>query len=226
MTQPLVSARNLTKVYENGVSVTAVDSISLEVGEGEFLAITGASGSGKSTLLNLLGTLDNPTRGSLVINGKDLAKLRGDALADFRRYNIGFIFQLFHLVPTLTAMENILLPILPYRRGLKFNPDERAHLLVKKLGVDGRANHLPGQLSGGEQQRVAIARALINDPKILLADEPTGNLDSKASHDLMELLKTLNQNLGLTIILVTHDEGLASQADRVLRMADGRIVGT
>ncbi|MCL7455445.1 MAG: ABC transporter ATP-binding protein, partial [Anaerolineae bacterium] len=214
---------NLTKVYGDGAEARALDGVSLEVGDGEFLAITGPSGSGKTTLLNLIGTLDHPTSGRVVVDGADVNTLRGDALADFRRQKIGFIFQLFNLVPMLTALENVMLPLLPYRRGLSFNLKERAQELLEVVGLGERLHHLPGQLSGGEQQRVAIARALVNHPKVILADEPTGNVDSKAGQEIVDLLRRLNRELGLTVVLVTHDAALASQADRMVALRDGRL---
>jgi ABC-type lipoprotein export system ATPase subunit len=219
----IVTTENLTKVYGDGAEARALDGVSLEVGDGEFLAITGPSGSGKTTLLNLIGTLDHPTSGRVVVDGADVNTLRGDALADFRRQKIGFIFQLFNLVPMLTALENVMLPLLPYRRGLSFNLKERAQELLEVVGLGERLHHLPGQLSGGEQQRVAIARALVNHPKVILADEPTGNVDSKAGQEIVGLLRRLNRELGLTVVLVTHDAALATQADRMVALRDGRL---
>jgi ABC-type lipoprotein export system ATPase subunit len=219
----IVTTENLTKVYGDGAEARALDGVSLEVGDGEFLAITGPSGSGKTTLLNLIGTLDRPTSGRVVVDGADVNTLRGDALADFRRQKIGFIFQLFNLVPMLTALENVMLPLLPYRRGLSFNLKERAQELLGVVGLGGRLHRLPGHLSGGEQQRVAIARALVNHPKVILADEPTGNVDSKAGQEIVDLLRRLNQELGLTVVLVTHDAALATQADRMVALRDGRL---
>jgi ABC-type lipoprotein export system ATPase subunit len=219
----IVTTENLTKVYGDGAEARALDGVSLKVGDGEFLAITGPSGSGKTTLLNLIGTLDRPTSGRVVVDGADVNTLRGDALADFRRQKIGFIFQLFNLVPMLTALENVMLPLLPYRRGLSFNLKERAQELLEVVGLGERLHHLPGQLSGGEQQRVAIARALVNHPKVILADEPTGNVDSKAGQEIVDLLRRLNRELGLTVVLVTHDAALATQADRMVALRDGRL---
>lgn len=219
----IVTTENLTKVYGDGAEARALDGVSLEVGDGEFLAITGPSGSGKTTLLNLIGTLDHPTSGRVVVDGADVNTLRGDALADFRRQKIGFIFQLFNLVPMLTALENVMLPLLPYRRGLSFNLKERAQELLEVVGLGERLHHLPGQLSGGEQQRVAIARALVNHPRLILADEPTGNVDSKVGQEIVDLLRRLNRELGLTVVLVTHDVALAAQADRMVALRDGRL---
>jgi ABC-type lipoprotein export system ATPase subunit len=204
--------------------VTALQEISLTVERGEFLAIVGPSGSGKTTLLNLIGALDRPTRGRVVVDGIDLGALRGDQLADFRRERIGFVFQLFHLVPDLTALENVMLPLIPYRRQLKFNLEQRARALLEAVGLENRMRHLPGQLSGGEQQRVAIARALIGNPKLLLADEPTGNLDSQTGKEIVELLRRLNREQGLTVIVTTHNLEIVAWSDRVVRLRDGRIV--
>ena len=159
------------------------------------------------------------------MNGVNVARLKGDALADFRRENIGFVFQLFHLVPWLTALENVMLPLLPYRRGLGFDLEDRARGLLEEMGLGGRLEHLPGELSGGEQQRVAIARALVNRPRLVLADEPTGNLDSASGSEVMELLRRSNESHGVTVVLVTHDERVAGYADRVIHLRDGKIVG-
>ena len=219
----LVQTRALTKTFEGGAQVHALEDVSLMVAEGEFLAILGPSGSGKSTLLNLIGTLDQPSSGQIVIRGMDLNTLHGDALADFRREMIGFVFQLFNLVPTLNALENVTLPLLPYRRALRFNLERRARELLTNMGLGERLDHLPGQLAGGEQQRVAIARALINSPHLLLADEPTGNLDMKTGQEIVELLRDLNRKEGLTLIVVTHDSEIALQADRIVRLRDGQL---
>jgi putative ABC transport system ATP-binding protein len=220
----LVQTKNLLKIYGEGSSVRALDDISLFIAFGEFLAIEGPSGSGKSTLLNIIGTLDNPTGGCVVIDGVDIATLKGDALADFRRETIGFVFQLFNLVPTLNALENVTLPLLPYRRSLKFNLEGRGRELLSSMGLEDRLGHLPGQLAGGEQQRVAIARALINSPRLILADEPTGNLDMKTGQDIIDILHGLNREEGLTLIVVTHDSAIALQADRIIHLKDGRLL--
>jgi putative ABC transport system ATP-binding protein len=220
----IVQTQALTKTFEGGSQVHALEHISLSVAEGEFLAILGPSGSGKSTLLNLIGTLDQPTSGQIVIHGVDLNILHGDALADFRRETIGFVFQLFNLVPSLTALENVILPILPYRRTLKFNLERRGCELLTSMGLEDRLGHLPGQLAGGEQQRVAVARALINSPRLILADEPTGNLDTKTGQEVIDILHDLNREEGLSLIVVTHDDAIASQADRIVRLQDGRLL--
>lgn len=220
----IVQIGSLIKEYGDGTSVRVLDDVSISIASGEFVAIRGPSGSGKSTLLNLIGTLDNPTSGRVVIDGMDIGTLNGDALADFRRAKIGFVFQLFNLVPTLNALENVILPLLPYRRSLKFNLEGRGRELLTRMRLDGRLHHLPGQLSGGEQQRVAIARALINSPSLILADEPTGNLDTKIGEEIVRLLRQLNQEQGLTLVLVTHDATVASQADRIIHLQDGRLL--
>lgn len=220
----IVQTESLGKTYGDGAAVRALEDVSLSVSAGEFLAVSGPSGSGKSTLLNLIGTLDTPTSGRVTVDGVDLGALRGDALADFRRAKIGFVFQLFNLAPTLDALENVILPLLPYQRGLKFDVKKRARGLLEDMGLGDRLHHLPGQLSGGEQQRVAIARALINSPRLILADEPTGNLDGKTGTEIMGRLNRLNREEGLTLIIVTHDNAVASQAHRIVHMRDGRLI--
>jgi ABC-type lipoprotein export system ATPase subunit len=220
----LVITQHLTKTYGDGAPVHALEDVSLSVAQGEVMAISGPSGSGKSTLLHLIGTLDRPTSGQVVVDEVQVGRLRGDALADFRREKIGFVFQLFNLVPTLTALENVMLPLLPYRRGLKFNLERRGRDLLERIGLGQRLHHLPGQLSGGEQQRVAIARALVNHPRLILADEPTGNLDTKIGEEILQLLRQLNREEGLTLVVVTHDATIAAQADRNVQLRDGRLV--
>jgi macrolide transport system ATP-binding/permease protein len=222
----MIQIDNVSKVYGRNATVHALKEISLTVPAGEVLAIQGPSGSGKSTLLNLIGTLDQPTAGRIVVDGVAVDQLRGNALADFRREKIGFVFQMFNLVPTLTALENVMLPLLPYRRGLNFDLRQRAQSLLAQMGLGDRLTHLPGQLSGGEQQRVAIARALINRPRLILADEPTGNLDSKRGQEILSLLRQLNQEQGITILLVTHDTAVAAQAGRIVQLQDGTVIST
>lgn len=222
---PLVQVEQVRKVYGDGTAIFALDNVSLTIAKGEFVAICGPSGSGKSTLLNLIGTLDKPSNGRILINGVDVSTLKGNTLADFRRQTIGFIFQLFNLVPSLTALENVMLPLIPYRRKAGFNVPERARELLAGLGLENRLNHLPGQLSGGEQQRVAIARALLNRPQLILADEPTGNLDSQNGAEILALLQRLNQEQGVTLALITHDPGIAAQANRVVQLQDGKLPG-
>ena len=199
----------------------ALDGVSLKVEQGEFVAIVGTSGSGKSTLLHMLGGLDRPTSGSVTVDGKDIFSLKDEALTIFRRRKIGFVFQSYNLVPVLNVHENIVLPIQLDGR----QPDKSfLHRIVKTLGLEGRLDALPGQLSGGQQQRVAIARALAAAPAIVLADEPTGNLDSKTSQDVLSLLKVTGQKFSQTIVMITHNEEIAQMADRILRIEDGRIV--
>jgi putative ABC transport system ATP-binding protein len=220
---PILRARGLSKVYRRGASeVRAVDGIDLDVDAGEFMAIMGRSGSGKTTLLDLLGCLLRPTDGQLSIDGRSVIGASDGELATIRRERIGFVFQEFNLIPTLTAIENVLLPL---RYGPR-RPDARSRAteLLELVGLAERASHRPTELSGGEQQRVAIARALVNDPAVILADEPTGELDSATSERLMTTLRQLNAERGVTIIIVTHDAGVAGVTDRVVRLTDGRVV--
>lgn len=218
----ILSVEGLTKIYGSGdTAVTALDHVSFTVEKGEFVAIVGASGSGKSTLMNLIGGIDEPTSGRVVIDGQELYAMNESARAIFRRRNIGMVFQFYNLVPTLTAAENIMLPyLLDKREPEKFRLDE----ILALTGLSERAGHLPSALSGGQQQRVSLGRALINDPAFILADEPTGNLDSRASRDVMELLQVANRRYQQTLLLITHDEKIALMADRILTLADGRLV--
>jgi putative ABC transport system ATP-binding protein len=220
-----IKAVNLTKVYLRGSEkIPAVNNVSLEIHKGDFISIIGPSGSGKTTLVNLLGCLDNPTSGELYLGGRSVfstAKILSEReLTKIRRELFGYIFQSFYLIPTLTVLENVVLPLTFYRKP---DTENEAHKLLKLLGMDHRKDHLPGQISGGEMQRVAIARAMVNKPEILMADEPTGNLDSKRSAEIVQVLRELNTNVGLTIIMVTHNQELARLADRVLEMRDGGI---
>ncbi|MCB0077752.1 MAG: ABC transporter ATP-binding protein [Anaerolineales bacterium] len=219
----LIKAAGLSKAYGGSTGVQALHDVNLQVRQGDLVAIVGPSGSGKSTLLNLLGTLDRPTAGTVTLAGTQVDTLNDNALADFRRNHIGFVFQLFNLIPVLTALENVMLPLVPFRRKLDFDLEARARELLKMVGLAARMIHLPGQLSGGEQQRVAIARALVNQPPLILADEPTGNLDSATGATIMRLLRHLSQAQGLTVVLVTHDPAVAAQAERVVRLQDGQL---
>ena len=218
----ILSCKNLTKIYGAGPNaVTALDHVTLSVESGEFVAIVGASGSGKSTLLHLLGGVDRPTEGEIRIEDTDISTLNEEALAAFRRRKVGLIYQFYNLIPTLAIRKNILLPVLLDGR----RPDrERFDQIVTTLGLTDRLEHLPGELSGGQQQRAAIARSLICRPAILLADEPTGNLDRKNSRETMDLLKLSHRRFGQTVLLITHDEKLALEADRILTMEDGRVI--
>lgn len=218
----ILEVKNLTKTYGKGENkVFAVNNVSFSVDEGEFVAIVGASGSGKSTLLHLLGGVDRPTSGKVFIDDKDIYSLSDDALAIFRRRQIGIIYQFYNLIPILNVEENITLPCDLDGKPVSRN---RLHELLKTLGLEQRVRHLPNELSGGQQQRVSIGRALINDPAIILADEPTGNLDSKSGEEVMSLLKLSNQKYHQTIIVITHDLEIARQADRVITFEDGKIV--
>lgn len=219
----MISVSNLVKIYQNGATVYALNGVSFYVEGGKFVAITGPSGSGKTTLLNMLGALDTPTSGKVQVKGVDISSLDENQLAQFRRKYIGFVFQLFNLIPHLTALDNVMVPLIPYKRKLDFKLDERAKVLLDSVGLSEKQQTLPIHLSGGEQQRVAIARALINYPKIILADEPTGNLDSETSAEILNLLMNLRQSLGMTLILVTHNLDIATKADWAIQLLDGRI---
>ena len=217
----ILETKDLRKIYGSGdTEVKALDGVNLSVENGEFVAIVGTSGSGKSTLLHMLGGLDRPTSGSVIVDGKDIFRLKDEALTIFRRRKIGFVFQSYNLVPVLNVYENIVLPIHLDGRNVDEGFIER---IVKTLGLDGRLDALPSQLSGGQQQRVAIARALAAKPAIILADEPTGNLDSKTSQDVLGLLKVTSQKFAQTIVMITHNEEIAQMADRIIRIEDGRI---
>jgi putative bacteriocin export ABC transporter (lactococcin 972 group) len=221
--EKLVILKNITKTYKTGnIAYQVLKGINLEVEEKEFLAIMGASGSGKTTLLNIIGLLDKPDSGIYIFDGQEVSKLNKNELAYIRNRKIGFVFQAFHLVPWATALENVLMPLL-YRGVFKKDDEERALQLLTRLGLEKRINAKPSELSGGEQQRVAIARALITHPKLLLADEPTGNLDSKSSQEVMKIFKELNEE-GLTIIMVTHDPEIAKFAQRIKIIKDGVFV--
>ncbi|WP_449077597.1 ABC transporter ATP-binding protein [Ruminococcus sp.] len=218
----ILKVENLVKTYGEGDNiVNAVDNISLSVNKGEFVAIVGASGSGKSTLLHLLGGVDRPTSGKIYIDGNEINNMNNDKLAIFRRRQIGIVYQFYNLIPILTVEENISLPC-----DLDGNrPDkERIDLILKSFGLFERKNHLPNELSGGQQQRTSIARALINNPAILLADEPTGNLDSKSTEEIMSILKMSNRDFNQTIIMITHNLEIAKEADRIITIQDGKIL--
>ena len=218
----ILKTSNLKKYYRNGENlVKAIDNANIDIKEGEFVAIVGKSGSGKSTLLHMIGGLDNPTEGNVYINNKDIFSLKEEELAIFRRRNIGFIFQHFNLIPSLNVWENITLPI-----GLDGKEINKAFVtdIINSLGLESKIDALPNTLSGGQQQRVAIARALVARPAIILADEPTGNLDSKTSDEVMSLLKTMIKKYNQTLVMITHDETIAQMADRVIYIEDGKVV--
>ena len=213
----MIIAKNISKSFGD---IEVLKGIDLEIGKGEVVSIVGSSGAGKTTLLQILGTLDLASGGELEINSTKISSLSRNGLADFRNRNIGFVFQFHRLLPEYTALENVMMPAWI---GGESNPDERAEKILCELGIGQRLNHLPSELSGGEQQRVAVARALMNEPKVLLADEPSGNLDSENATQLHDLFFDLRERLGVTIVIVTHNEYLAARADRTLRMSDGAI---
>jgi putative ABC transport system ATP-binding protein len=220
----LIEARSISKVYRLGdIDLRALDGISASIEKGEFVAIMGQSGSGKSTFMNVLGCLDTPTEGQYLLDGIDTGRLSRNALAEIRNKKLGFVFQGFNLLPRTSALENVELPLL-YNGSPMRERSERAREALKNVGLEGREDHHPNQLSGGQQQRVAIARALVNDAPIILADEPTGNLDTKTSVEIMELFVKLNQDSNITVILVTHETDIAAYSRRIIRFLDGRIV--
>ena len=220
----MLALSNIKKSFQNGEEiVTALDDVSIEIKENEFVAIMGSSGSGKSTLMNVLGCLDTPSSGVYRLNGQDVASMSDDELSKVRNNHIGFIFQTFHLLSKLDVVGNVKLP-LRYSSIDAQEGDDRAHALIERVGLSHRKNHKPFELSGGQRQRVAIARALINKPSVILADEPTGNLDSKTSNEIMELLTELHQQ-GQTIVMVTHEDDIADYAQRVIIMKDGKVIG-
>ncbi len=220
---PVIIARELTKVYKMGeMEVHALRGVSLEIKRGEVVAIVGASGSGKSTLMNTLGCLDQPTGGEYILDGEMVADLNDDQLANIRNRKVGFVFQSFNLLARSTALSNVELPL--RYSGTNTGRKEKARQALQSVGLGDRMEHRPTELSGGQQQRVAIARALVNNPSILMADEPTGNLDSKVGQEIMNLLLNLNKDSGTTLIIITHDPKVAAQAERVIRLHDGRVL--
>ena len=218
----LLKVENLCKVYGKGENkITALDHVSLTIEKGEFTAIIGTSGSGKSTLLHIIGGVDVPTSGKVFLDGQDVYAQSNEKLAIFRRRQVGLIYQFYNLIPTLNVVENITLPILMDKRKVN---EERLNDLLDLLGLQDRKTHLPNQLSGGQQQRVSIGRALMNAPAVMLADEPTGSLDSRNGHEIIKLLKESNRKYGQTLLLVTHDENIALQAERIIGISDGKVV--
>ncbi len=223
MSEPLIQLRDVSRIYDLGrVQVAALQGVDLAVQQGEFLAIVGPSGSGKSTLMNIVGCLDRPTAGSYVLDGTDVAELDDDGLARLRSRTIGFVFQSYNLLPRTSALENVATPLL-YQGVSRKDRLARARAALERLGLGDRVNHIPTELSGGQQQRVAIARALVTEPALLLADEPTGNLDSTSGADVMAILRELN-GAGRTIVMITHDNQVASAAGRQVHVLDGRLV--
>lgn len=221
----IIKLKDVTKVYRTKeIETLALENVNIEIRKGEFVSIMGPSGCGKSTLLNIIGLLDNPTSGTVTIMDKDTVKMKDSGLSAFRNENIGFVFQSFHLIPSLNVAENVALPLI-YRPGLSQKErNQKIEEVLTKLGLSHRMRHFPGQLSGGQCQRVAIARAIVGNPKIVLADEPTGNLDSKMGQEVMDILHQLNKEDGRTIIMVTHNEQQARETDRIIRFFDGRQI--
>lgn len=219
---PIIELKNLTKIYKNGIEFRALDNANLRIKKGEFVAIVGPSGSGKSTLMHLIGLLDTPSLGTLLIDGKDVTKMSDKERSEMRNRMLGFVFQYHHLLPDFTALENVIMPLLIAGKSRK-EAKEIAENLLKEVGLEDRMDHKPGELSGGQSQRVAVARALSCSPAIVLGDEPTGNLDTKTGDLIYELLRRLNREYSQTFIVVTHNEDLASKADRIIRLVDGKI---
>ncbi len=223
MNENLIAVRNLHKIYEVGTQkVPAVQGVNLDIQRGEYVAVMGSSGSGKSTLMNMLGCLDTPTRGTYSLNGTEVSTLSEDELAEIRNREIGFVFQTFNLLPRSTAAQNVELPLI-YAGVKAAERADRVREAIDAVGLSDRSTHKPNELSGGQRQRVAIARALVNRPSLILADEPTGNLDSVTSHEIMEILRDLNEK-GHTVVIVTHEDDIAARCRRVIRLSDGRVI--
>lgn len=221
----MIKLTNVTKSYtlEDNVVFTALDDVSLTIQKGEFSSIIGPSGSGKSTLMHIIGLLDKPTSGSVYINEKDVSKLHDNDLSSLRNRFVGFVFQQFNLINKLTVLENILIPTIYTRTELSYDPIEKARYLLKRFGLESKEKSYPNRISGGQQQRVAIARALIMNPNLILADEPTGNLDSKSGAEILKLLKELHENEKITVVIVTHDTGVAAKTERQIVIKDGKV---
>lgn len=225
MNNAIITLRNVGKEYkiDNDVTFVALKDISLEIKKGEFSSILGPSGSGKSTLMHIIGLLDHPSSGIVEIGGRDIATLNDNEVSSLRNEFVGFVFQQFNLINKLTVLENILLPTLFTRKTLNYNPEEKAMTLLKRFGIDSKANSKPNKISGGQQQRVAIARSLIMSPQLILADEPTGNLDTRTGDEIMKLLKELNQEENITVVIVTHEKDIAEKTSRQIKIIDGRV---
>lgn len=224
MAEEIIRTEHIWKEYMMGDTLfQALKDINIRINLGELVSIIGPSGSGKSTLMHIIGLLDQPTRGKILISGKDIASFADDKISSLRSEFVGFVFQQFNLINKLTILENILLPTVYVRKKLEYNPVEKALYLMKRFGIDGKEKSYPNRISGGQQQRVAIARALIMNPKLILADEPTGNLDSKSGTEILKLLKELNQEEKITVVIVTHDSLIAKQTKRIIEIKDGQI---
>jgi putative ABC transport system ATP-binding protein len=220
--KPVIELKNVSKIYcTTGVPIHALENVSLKINKKESIAIMGPSGSGKSTMLHIIGCLDKPTHGKVFINGKDTSKLDENEIARIRRKTVGFIFQFFNLIPNFTALKNVELPMIFSKHP---NKEKRAEELLKAVGLGNRIKHYPSQLSGGETQRVSIARSLANEPDIILADEPTGNLDSKSGAEILNILKELNKNRGITLVTITHDRNIAKYSRKIIYLKDGQII--
>jgi putative ABC transport system ATP-binding protein len=222
----MIKFKNVWKIYkiDNEIEYVALKNINLEIKKGEFISVIGPSGSGKSTLMHLLGLLDKPTKGEILIEGRNIVNFNDDQLSSLRNEFVGFVFQQFNLIPKLTVLENILLPTIYTRKKLTYDPKNKALELIRRFGLGGKEYSYPNKISGGQQQRVAILRALIMEPKLILADEPTGNLDSKTGIEIMNLLKTLNEKEGITVVVVTHEADIAAYGKRIIRIKDGEII--
>jgi len=221
----MINLQNICKEYQLGGEIfTALKKINLTIDEGEYCAIMGPSGSGKSTLMHIIGLLDKPTRGKVLIEKKDVSKLDDNSVSKLRNEFVGFVFQQFNLINKLTVLENIIMPTIYSRKKLNFDPHQKALDLIKKFGLAGKEDTYPNKISGGQQQRVAIARALIMSPKLILADEPTGNLDTKTGNQILDLLEGLNQERKITVVLVTHEQDVASRAKRIIKIRDGSLI--
>lgn len=220
--RPIIELKNLTKIYKNGMEFRALDNANLKIKKGEFVAIVGPSGSGKSTLMHMIGLLDTPSSGTLMIDDRDVTNMSDKERSEMRNRMLGFVFQYHHLLPDFTALENVIMPLLILGKSRK-EAQEIAENLLKEVGLEDRMDHRPGELSGGQNQRVAVARALSCSPAIVLGDEPTGNLDTKTGDLIYELLRRLNREHNQTVIVVTHNENLASKAERIIRLVDGKI---